>query len=119
MSPSERKPAGGARAAAHRNQAPGSGSVCGPAHTAGGFGRRPASALTEASQDDSPRCKQGREPPCGLEILTIRSSYTRLETRTKESNICASVRVANPRRGMKVNEVGRRKAAPSTDHDFQ
>ena len=42
---------------------------------------------------------------CGFAILTKWFSLTRLETRTKESNIYASVRVQNPRRAMKVKAV--------------
>lgn len=42
------------------------------------------------------------EPDAAFAILTKWFSLTRLETRTKESNVYASVWVANPRRAMKV-----------------
>ena len=54
-------------------------------------------------------------------ILTKWCSLTRLETRTKESNIYASIWVANPQCAMKVKGMKgfslKRILAISTDHD--
>ena len=52
---------------------------------------------------------------CRFAIVTKWFCLTRLETRTKESNIYASIRVANPGCAMKVNDGNL--GAPSTDHD--
>ena len=67
--------------------------------------------------EDNTLCslKAAVNEPRGIEMLTKWPLLTRLETRTKESNIYASIRVANPGCAMKVNDGNAK--APSTDHD--